>query len=152
MALFVMFEIHNYTQILIRTFLKLFLLLVGLPGLSCVFTHSWDGAFLTFSVLLTLFLLLLFSSFLGGLIRALETWGEALGASQWSSGLRFFHSEIFHSAILAFGNSEVGWSVATRTILIHFLSEVGEPTWPRRQYSPWVSGQSSLVRGLGILT
>ena len=73
MALFVTIETHDHTQVLIWAFLELFLLLVGFPGLSYVYSGGWGRAFLTFSVSSALFFFLLFSSFLGGLIGGLRT-------------------------------------------------------------------------------
>ena len=64
-------DLASVTRPLVRT-IFLLLLLVGLPGLSCVYSSGRGGAFLTFSVSLSLFLLLLFPSFLGRL-KALGT-------------------------------------------------------------------------------
>ena len=87
---------------LVRAFL--FLLLMGLPGLSCVFSGGRGGAFLTLSVSSLLLLLLLFPSFLGRL-RTLGTW-----RCFCTSDFRFFQPGVLHGATLPV--SRIGWLVA----------------------------------------
>lgn len=108
---------------IIRRFIQafLFLFLVRLSSLSCIYFGGWKGAFLILLVFLTLFLLFFFPSFLERL-KTLETW-------QWfcSSDLRFFRPEVFHGAILALAISKVGWLVALEIVLIHFFSVRARP-------------------------
>ena len=93
----------------------LFHLLVKL-GLSHISVCSRKGAFLTFSVPLALFLLLLFLSFFEQ-FRLLGTW-------QWFCFLdfRFFQPRVLHGATPVLGNGKVGWLVAPGAVLIYLFS------------------------------
>ena len=116
----VILDLVSVTRHLLRV-MFLLLFLVGLPGLSCVYSVGRGRTFLTFLVSFSLFLLLFFLNF----FRRLKT----LGTRQWfcTSDLSFFSPGIFHSTALAFGNDGVGWSIALGTVLIYFFSTGARP-------------------------
>ena len=98
---------------------SIFILFLLLTCLCCVDSSGRGRAFSTFSVPLTLFLLLFFPSFVGKLVVI----GVLGGTWCWfcTSDLRFFYLGVFHCAILALGDGRVGWSATSRAVLIHLF-------------------------------
>ena len=112
-------DLTSITWCPIRTTL-VFLLLRRFTGMSWVNSDDRGRAFSTFSVLLTLFLLFFFPSFVGKLVLI----GVLGGTWHWFciSNLRFFRLGVFYIAILALGDGEVGWLAALGAVLIHLFS------------------------------
>ena len=111
-------DLASVTRRLVRA-MFLLLLLVGLPGLSCVYSGGRGGAFSTLSVSASVLLLFLLAGLLGGLSLMLRS--RCFVLLGFGPGL--LRSRVSYRVALGASPSGVG-SVAAQTSLVH-LFDVG---------------------------